>query len=207
MRTRMAARGERRVHPAGRRRHAVAHGRRAAADRRPDRPHSRRRSARTRHELACHRGYPAEYGRKLGGVIEGRTEPGGRQGVHGGVSLTAGSFEAPAKGKAALAMPRAGSLQVRAARRRRNATSIRRSRRITPTRAQMPPVRALRTGPERSRPLRSIFAPRPIRFRSAERARAAGGRAKAGPQQRRDAGPVSYQHIFSSAGGGRCARG
>ena len=38
-------------------------------------------------------GYPAEYGRKLGGVIEVVTGAGGRQGVHGGAAFTAGSFE------------------------------------------------------------------------------------------------------------------
>jgi len=38
-------------------------------------------------------GYPAEYGRKLGGVIEVVTDAGGRQGVHAGISLTAGSFD------------------------------------------------------------------------------------------------------------------
>ena len=38
-------------------------------------------------------GYPAEYGRKLGGVIEVVTDPGGREGMQGGVSLTAGSFD------------------------------------------------------------------------------------------------------------------
>jgi outer membrane cobalamin receptor len=37
-------------------------------------------------------GYPAEYGRKLGGVIEVVTDAGGREGVHGTASLTAGSF-------------------------------------------------------------------------------------------------------------------
>jgi outer membrane cobalamin receptor len=38
-------------------------------------------------------GYPAEYGRKLGGVIEVVTGAGGQQGVHGGASFTAGRFE------------------------------------------------------------------------------------------------------------------
>ena len=37
-------------------------------------------------------GYPAEYGRKLGGVIEVVTDASGRAGVHGDASLTAGSF-------------------------------------------------------------------------------------------------------------------
>ena len=38
-------------------------------------------------------GYPAEYGRKLGGVIEVVTGASGQQGVHGGGSVTAGSFD------------------------------------------------------------------------------------------------------------------
>src|SRR5258708_22341819 len=37
-------------------------------------------------------GYPAEYGRKLGGVIEVVTSGQARQGVHGSVAATAGSF-------------------------------------------------------------------------------------------------------------------
>jgi hypothetical protein len=37
-------------------------------------------------------GYPAEYGRKLGGVVEVVTDAGGRRGVHGDGSLTLGSF-------------------------------------------------------------------------------------------------------------------
>lgn len=37
-------------------------------------------------------GYPAEYGRKLGGVIEVVTDAGQRQGAHGAGSFTAGSF-------------------------------------------------------------------------------------------------------------------
>jgi hypothetical protein len=37
-------------------------------------------------------GYPAEYGRKLGGIVEVVTDAGGRRGVHGDGSLTLGSF-------------------------------------------------------------------------------------------------------------------
>ena len=37
-------------------------------------------------------GYPAEYGRKLGGVVEVVTEAGGARGLHGGAAFTAGSF-------------------------------------------------------------------------------------------------------------------
>ena len=37
-------------------------------------------------------GYPAEYGRKLGGVVEVVTDAGGQRGAHGGASLTVGSF-------------------------------------------------------------------------------------------------------------------
>ena len=37
-------------------------------------------------------GYPAEYGRKLGGVIEVVTESGGQRGLHGDGALTFGSF-------------------------------------------------------------------------------------------------------------------
>jgi len=37
-------------------------------------------------------GYPAEYGRKLGGVVEVVTDAGGRRGVHGDAALTLGSF-------------------------------------------------------------------------------------------------------------------
>ena len=47
-------------------------------------------------------GYPAEYGRKLGGVIEVVTDPGGQQGVHGSGSLTAASF-GTREGEAGLA--------------------------------------------------------------------------------------------------------
>ena len=38
-------------------------------------------------------GYPAEYGRKLGGVVEVVTDAGGRQGLHGAASVTGGSFD------------------------------------------------------------------------------------------------------------------
>jgi hypothetical protein len=38
-------------------------------------------------------GYPAEYGRKLGGVVEVVTVAGGQPGLHGGASFTAGSFD------------------------------------------------------------------------------------------------------------------
>ncbi|HET7697391.1 MAG TPA: TonB-dependent receptor [Vicinamibacterales bacterium] len=37
-------------------------------------------------------GYPAEYGRKLGGVVEVVTDAGGRRGAHGSAALTVGSF-------------------------------------------------------------------------------------------------------------------
>jgi hypothetical protein len=37
-------------------------------------------------------GFPAEYGRKLGGVVEVVTQAGGQSGLHGDASLTAGSF-------------------------------------------------------------------------------------------------------------------
>jgi hypothetical protein len=38
-------------------------------------------------------GYPAEYGRKLGGVVEVVTDAAGRRGAHGDASLTLGSFD------------------------------------------------------------------------------------------------------------------
>src|SRR5688572_7004052 len=37
-------------------------------------------------------GFPAEYGRKLGGVVEVVTQAGGQSGLHGDASFTAGSF-------------------------------------------------------------------------------------------------------------------
>ena len=46
-------------------------------------------------------GYPAEYGRKLGGVIEVVTDAGGRDGAHGSAALTAGSF-ATREGEASI---------------------------------------------------------------------------------------------------------
>ena len=144
-------------------------------------------------------GYPAEYGRKLGGVIEVVTTAAAGRG-----------FGVPPPHRSGASIPGVRTPLVGIWRRERHAQrdgvgrrhrSVSRSagrRELHESRVDCECFDAVRAGPDCVESIRRHPAARRGPVPRAERARAAGRRATARPQQHRECGPFSAQSNFST---------